>query len=202
MSVFSVSPLLFFFIGLSPFVFANAAVYFVKFCGGIRINIRREAVKWIFWVYALIVLALCCFPVHYTAGPGLQPILRPVPLNLTPFSSFSQVFHLFGLAQFPLPFKLASAFCTLLFPALLFVPLGFLLPHLHKVFRGVIAVLGAALIFSLFVEAARYAEASFGLVSERAFCIDTVILSIAGAAAGFYLSRTIFKKFCKKAHFD
>lgn len=190
MTVFRISPLLFFFIGLSAAVCANIALYVVKASFSIRVSAPREALKWAFCVYLLLFAAFSFFPVQYEVVAS-GPVFSPAHVNLVPFLSIGRAFSVLTVPQFSPGFKLESIARGVLSDFFAFFPLGFLLPLVHKSFRRPATCVAFSLLLSLFVELVQFLESSFGLTADHATDIDNVLLGVAGAAAGYLALRAL-----------
>lgn len=195
MTVFRISPQLFFFIGLGLIVCLNAALYIAKSSGGIKISMKHEINKWIFSVYLLIIAALTLFPVQYTVTT-YDPVFTPSRVNLVPFSAISKTFGVLDVAEFSFFFKVKAIAQNIGGGLILLMPFGFLLPQLRKKFHSPAICFALALAVSCAIETIRYVENSFGLAFNRTADIDDVILNAAGALIGFYCWRALRKKYC------
>lgn len=192
LTVFSISPQLFFFIGFGFFVCLNAALYFTKAAFHIKINLKHEFVKWIFSIYLLIAAAYEFFPVQY-AVTGVDPEFSPAMVNLAPFSSVSQAINVFGVRQLSLGAKVGLAADRLLTSLILMIPFGLLLPQLNKAFRSFALTFASAFSLSLAAEIVQYVLTSYSLLQGPTANIDDVIESLIGAIIGFLIWRLLFK---------
>lgn len=199
MTVFTISPRLFFFIGLGFVACLKAALYVTKAACGIRINWTQEPVKWIFALYALAAAAYECFPVEY-AVTGVEPQFDPAEVNLIPFSDLFQAISVFGVKQLPFGFKIKTAAARLLTSAILAIPLGVLLPQLHSRLRSFAITLSSSAVFCLAVEIAQYVEISYSLLEGPVVSLDDVIEGLIGSAAGFFLWRILYRRYGEKKH--
>ena len=190
MTVFRISPQLFFFIGLSPAIFSGAAVYIVKASGGIKFSLKHELKKLIFYAYLLILASITLFPVRYSVSL-LGPVFRPSPVNLFPLKTIIQAIGVLGISEFSFLFKLKTIISVIFKYLLLFMPIGFFLPQLHKWFQTAVPCLLTALVLSCCFEVTGYIEASFDLASNRTANIDNVLLAVTGAFIGFRIWRRL-----------
>ena len=195
MTVFRVSPQLFFFIGLSAVLCANIAIYVVKISGGIKVFLRHEILKWIFFVYLLLLLSYSLFPVSYEVSL-FDPSFKPSGINFVPFRTIIETFSVFDIAKFSLFFKLKTTFLYIFGNLFSLIPFGFLLPQLHKKLRTAITCFFAALAVSCGISFIQFIETSFDFAADRAVSVDNVLLSVAGALVGFYAWHALRKKYC------
>jgi len=195
LTVFRISPQLFFFIAFSAIFCANAALFVVKATGDIKIEMRREIAKWLFTVYILIVLAVTLFPISYEVHLFAPPF-KPAAVNLVPFRTIAQTFSVLSITSFSFIFRLQNVAGYIGGNLLLLMPLGFLLPQLFKRARTALRCFSSALVISCCIEAVQFVEGSFGLISYHLVSIDNVILNVAGAFIGFFAWRALRRKYC------
>lgn len=124
------------------------------------------------YLVALAAIVLAPFgPVHPTEGEQLA-----ASVNVVPFAT------MVGLAR-QLPGQMVR---QLVGNALLFAPLGFLLPALFLRFRNPLRLAATAVLVSLGIEAVQLVMRLMAL-SPRSFDVDDVVLNVAGALLGFGL---------------
>ena len=158
-------------------------------------SLRHELRKLIFSAYLLFAASITLFPVQYTVGTS-YPVFNPSQINLVPFKTICQTIGILGVSQFSPLFKLGTLVKTIGGNLLLLLPLGFMLPHLYKMFRTLAPCLLAASIVSCVIEIIQFVETSYDFAFNRAMDIDDVLLNVMGALIGFLVWRTLRNKYC------
>lgn len=181
--MFSITPQLFFLMGLSPVICVFAAIWIIKSSSGIDIFPKAELIRLAFSIYIIVIISLSFFPVFYDTSIH-DPKYMPQSFNLIPFHTIVGVFSVFSAKEFSFYYKI-SIFCYNIASNLfLFIPLGFLLPALNKIFIKKSAAVIFSILFSTVIEIVQYAEAAFGLASDVGADIDDVILNLFGTLLG------------------
>lgn len=184
MTIFTITPIHFFFIGLSAFICLYAALLAAKTSAGMKISVRREVIKLIFIVYMLCVLSVTLFPVKYDVSL-LGPVWSTARINIVPFLTIVQTFEVFGIERFSVFFKLKTVLLDIGGKLLLLFPLGFILPQMNKRFHKTAPCFFIILMVSCGIELIQFIEASFGLLTGHSPNIDDVLLNVSGGLCGF-----------------
>lgn len=175
MSVFQVSPVLFFFIAISPFTCINAALLILKKLHGLHISKWREILKWVFTAYIIFIISVTLFPIRCSMSVLNETmpvhVIHSNFVNLIPFKTLGQEFNI----------------ADIIFSLLLFVPLGFLFPLISSRFRKYLPCFFMFLIISCLIEIIKLIEAIYSLSSGRIADINEVIFNILGAGIGYFL---------------
>jgi glycopeptide antibiotics resistance protein len=190
MPVFTVSPQLFFFVGLAPFACAGAALLALKRMRGMEISVRREILKWCFTLYALLALSLTLFPVRFDPS-AVYPRFMPELLNLVPLKTIRQIFDIAVNRHYPMFYRFKAVALNIGGNLLLLMPLGFFLPVRSRRFRQSWVCALSAFFVSCSIELVQFIETSFCLTSSCTTDVDVVILNVAGALIGFLIWRLI-----------
>jgi glycopeptide antibiotics resistance protein len=191
---FTVSPIRFFSMGLSVFIFLYAALLVVKGSAGVKTDLRRLIIKLIFVCSILCAFSVSLFPVYYdTSRYGLKWI--PSQFNFIPLLTIVQTFQVFGIQSFSISFKLGRVMNNIGISFILLFPFGFVLPQVNKLFHKVSNCALAALAVSSVIELIKYIEQSLDLLEGRAANIDNILLNVLGAIFGFLLWRFLCIKY-------
>ncbi|CDZ24488.1 hypothetical protein CCDG5_1374 [[Clostridium] cellulosi] len=184
--MFSVTPQLFFLMGLSPVICIFLAIWIIKSSSGISILPKAELIKFAFIAYIMVICSLSFFPVAYDTSLD-APQYTPQNFNLVPFHTIVGVCSVFFAKEFSFYYKVSIFGYNIASNLFLFIPLGFLLPSVNKKFikKSLTAIF--SILFSCIIEAIQYAETSFGLAPGVGADIDDVILNLLGTLLGLIM---------------
>lgn len=175
MDIFRISPLLFFFIGISPFVCIQFALIILQKNRSKAVSIKRCAFRWIFIIYILTLFSLSLFPVQYDPSVSI-PYSFP-QINLIQFQSmFNYSFLKFTIADL-----------------LVLIPLGYLLPLLNSHFHKFYLCFATALVVSLVIKILQYIEIYYCLNLNHKIDSGCVLLNLIGACFGHSIWRHLHK---------
>jgi glycopeptide antibiotics resistance protein len=144
-------------------------IYLKKFGGSKRLSTKQWVVFVLFTLYVVTVCTLTLLNRGANYGGSS---------NLSLFSSYREAWYNFSLRGWQ----------YIYFNILMFVPLGFLLPLIHKRFVTIGWTLLAALVFTAFIEIMQYLT-SFGI-----FELDDLFNNVLGALIGFGLVKVLMVK--------
>ena len=153
------------------------SIFLMKYCKKNNIKISKWFIVglYIFAVYLMLVLEITGPATLMDIGRGTAD----ARINLRPFNDLianrGAGYSLFGLVT----------------NAILFMPLGIILPSLWKKFEGISNTLLAGILVSLTIEI-------FQLLNIRATDIDDLIMNTAGTIIGYLIYLLIFKRFTSK----
>jgi glycopeptide antibiotics resistance protein len=147
----------------------------------LRRTLRQQLALLIFYFYLLGLAKFTLFPLSLT----LPPFYRPLPSLLTVALPFSDLSSLLGMPGGLHPLALAANIAG---NFLLFLPFGFLSPHLRTTtWTG---ILKSAFLLSVSIELAQLSLAAVG-GTVRIVSSDDLILNVAGALLGYGLARLL-----------
>lgn len=179
MTIFRISPLLFFFIGISPFICLQFAIIILKKAGSKAIPFKHFVLRWIFIIYILTMLSLSLFPVQY--APSISTSYYSPQISLIPFQNMFKYSSINFL-------KIATA------NLLVLMPLGYLLPILNSHFKKFSACIYTALAVSLIIKILQYIEIYYYLNVSHTIDIGCAVLNLVGACYGYFIWRRFYIK--------
>lgn len=191
--MFTVSPELFFFMGITPVICVSIAHYIIKSSANLNISVASELKKYVFLFYLILVASLSFFPVKYDTSLA-APVFRPSPVNLIPLHTIIQVCGVLFVNGLSFKYKLSIFGFNIASNFFILLPLGFFLPLLNNRFKKYILTAAAAAAVSFILETVQFAEASYDLANGLVISIDDILLNLTGALLGFALWHSFSKK--------
>ncbi|GKU82645.1 VanZ family protein [Niallia sp. NCCP-28] len=151
----------------------------------------KEAVKFLFVVYMLLVVSVTLFPIYvYNIGSleGLKYSVNIIPL-VSILKSIEQIGTAYdGDALFMSSLIIRNVGGNIL----LFMPLGVLAPIIWRQYKNLSSMLFLGLLLSIFIEGIQFFEILSGS-SIRAVDVDDVICNVFGAMIGYFIYAGTFK---------
>lgn len=171
-------------LGITIYLVVLVISIFKKRKRNIKINWLRESVKFLFMVYALILIGVTLFPINI----GFKTYLEffRLSVNLIPFKDVFRQIGTVGTAYSgDIAFHIRLILRNVLGNFILLLPLGVVAPIIWRKFTQIKNVIILGFAVSAGIELLQLLEIFSGIVFARIVDIDDIILNVSGVILGY-----------------
>ena len=175
-----------FMLGIPIYLVIVGIIIFKKRKNGENLIPRNEIIKFIFFIYIIVLVGVTLFPIEINIR-GQAFRASGTAINCIPFRSIARDISQVGHGPFSTVFQIKLLIRNIGGNFILLLPLGFLLPLVKRKANSIKNVLIFGFSISLSIEMLQFFECYFKIASARIADVDDILLNISGAAVGYLI---------------